>query len=29
MVVPIAMLAIGFLLLLAFPILYRSFHGGT
>ncbi len=29
MVVPIAMLAIGFLLLLAFPILYRSFRGGT
>lgn len=29
MVVPIAMLAIGFILLLAFPILYRSFHGGT
>lgn len=29
MVVPIALLAIGFLLLLAFPILYRSFHGGT
>jgi hypothetical protein len=29
MVVPIAMLAIGFLLVLAFPILYRSFHGGT
>jgi Flp pilus assembly protein TadB len=29
MVVPIAMLAIGFLLLLAFPILYRSFHGGA
>ncbi len=28
MVVPIAMLAIGFLLLLAFPILDRSFHGG-
>ncbi len=29
MVVPIALLAIGFLLLLAFPILYRSLHGGT
>ena len=29
MVVPIALLAIGFLLLLAFPILYRSFYGGT
>lgn len=29
MVVPIAMLAIGFLLLLAFPILYRSFHSGA
>jgi pilus assembly protein TadC len=28
MVVPIAMLAIGFLLMLAFPILDRSFHGG-
>jgi hypothetical protein len=28
MVVPLAMLAIGFLLMLAFPILYRSFHGG-
>ncbi len=29
MVVPIALLAIGFLLLLAFPILYRSFYIGT
>jgi hypothetical protein len=29
MVVPIALLAIGFLMLLAFPILYRSFYGGT
>jgi Flp pilus assembly protein TadB len=29
MVVPIAMLAVGFLLLLAFPILYRSLHGGA
>jgi hypothetical protein len=29
MVVPISLLAIGFLLLLAFPILYRSFHSGT
>jgi Flp pilus assembly protein TadB len=29
MVVPIALLAMGFLLLLAFPILYRSFYGGT
>jgi Flp pilus assembly protein TadB len=29
MVVPIALLAIGFLLLLAFPILYRSFYGGS
>jgi Type II secretion system (T2SS), protein F len=27
MVVPIALLATGFLLLLAFPVLYRSFHG--
>jgi Type II secretion system (T2SS), protein F len=29
MVVPIALLAAGFLLLLAFPVLYRSFHGGA
>jgi hypothetical protein len=29
MVVPIALLAIGFLLLLAFPVLYRSFHAGA
>jgi Type II secretion system (T2SS), protein F len=29
MVVPIALLATGFLLLLAFPVLYRSFHGGA
>lgn len=27
MVIPIALLATGFLLLLAFPVLYRSFHG--
>jgi Flp pilus assembly protein TadB len=29
MVVPIALLAIGFFLLLAFPILYRAVHGGA